>query len=138
MNTDRKYWVAHVRGPNYDLLRKRGFTVLYPDVDDYVFLEVNKPNEKLLKRQLELCVAFLKKHGKMQTITEAELRLMAKTTTLDILAENTPIEVINGYCENLEGRVLEIMGDQIKALLKGYNRSYEVVINRLDVVAKAV
>jgi len=132
---ERRWYAAHVRGPNYDQLRKRGFLVLYPDVDDYVFLEVSKENDKLLKKQLELSIAFLKSRGRFQTISEAEVLRMTQKTPTDSLAEGTTIEVINGYCENMEGTVLEIIGSQIKAALKGYKRTYEVTIDRLDVIA---
>lgn len=136
MTDEKKYWVAHVRGPNYDQLRKKGFLVLYPDVDDYVFLEVTEANQKLLKKQLELAVAFLKTKGKFNTVTETEVKRMSLETSTERIAVGAEIEVINGYCDNMEGKVLEVDGDRIRASLRGYNRTYDVELDRLDVIAK--
>lgn len=134
----KRYYVAHVRGPNYEQLKRKGFTVLYPDVDDYVFLEVTPQNQKLLKKQQELSIFFLKNKREFRTVSEEELSRMKKVTSTDLLMENCGIEVINGYCENLTGTVVEIIGDKIRAKLQGYKRTYDVTIDRLDVIAKPV
>lgn len=132
----KRFYVAHVRGPDYRQLKKRGFLVLYPDVDDYVFLEATTENQKLLKKQLELGVAFLKRKGQFVTVSEDEVRRMTKETTESNLGVGTEIEIISGYCENMDGTVLEVAGSEIRALLRGYRRVYDVTVNRLDVIAK--
>lgn len=131
----KEYWIAHVRGPNYEILKKKGFLVLYPDVDDYVFLEVNEKNKKYHKRQLELAIAFLKNKSKLLTVTEEEVQRMVEATSRETIAVGTPIKVISGYCESLDGVVTGIVNEsQVEAKLNGYNRQYEVVVNKLDLV----
>jgi len=131
----KTYWIAHVRGPNYSLLKKKGFLVLYPDVDDYVFLEVKDENKKYLKKQLELAIAFLKNKTKLVTCTQAEVDRMVRATSRKSIAIGTAIKVISGFCENMDGVVTGVVDDsQVEARLKGYNRNYDVVVDRLDVV----
>jgi len=132
---EREYWIAHVRGPNYEVLKKKGFLVLYPDVDDYVFLEVNDSNKKYLKKQLELSIAFLKNKSKLVTVKEKEVQRMIDATSREKIEPGTLISVISGYCENLDGVVTRVVDeDEVEACLNGYNRQYDVVIKRLDVV----
>jgi len=134
-NEEREYWIAHVRGPNYEILKKKGFLVLYPDVDDYVFLEVNDDNKKYLKKQLELSIAFLKNKSKLVTVKEAEVQRMIQATSREKILPGTAIKVISGYCENLDGVVIGVVDDnQVEALLEGYNRQYQVMVDRLDIV----
>jgi len=131
----REYWIAHVRGPNYEVLKKKGFLVLYPDVDDYVFLEVKDDNKKYLKKQLELSIAFLKQKSKLVTVKEEEVQRMIDATSREKIEPGTSISVISGYCENLDGIVTGVIDDdQVEATLNGYNRQYDVVVKRLDVV----
>jgi len=131
----KEYWIAHVRGPNYSTLKKKGFLVLYPDVDDYVFLEVKEENKKYLKKQLELAIAFLKNKSKLVTCTQAEVDLMVQSTSRKRISAGTAIKVISGFCENMDGVVTgEAEDGKVAARLKGYNRDYDVVVDRLDVV----
>lgn len=134
---DQLFWVAHVRGPNYDQLRKKGFLVLYPDVDDYVFLEVKKDNEKYLKRQLELAIAFLKNKKGYQTVRYSEVKRMMETTSAERIEIGARVSAISGYCDGLEGIVKGVTDDKIIAVVQGYNRTYEVELDRLDVIVKA-
>lgn len=129
----RRYWIAHVRGPNYEQLRKRGFLVLYPDVDDYVFLEVNPENKGILKKQLELSVSFLKSGSKYHTVSEEEVKRMSVGTSEDAITPGSEVDVINGYCENLSGVVISRNGERLRVELRGYRRAYNVVLDRLDV-----
>jgi len=131
----KEYWIAHVRGPNYAILKKKGFLVLYPDVDDYVFLEVKEENKKYLKKQLELAIAFLKNKSKLVTCTQAEVDRMVESTSRKRISAGTAIKVISGFCENMDGVVTgEAEDGKVAARLKGYNRDYDVVVDRLDVV----
>ena len=71
---EETYWIAHVRGGEWPRLRREGFLVLYPSVDDYVFLEASKKNKKKLNRQTELGIYFLKdKKGVLSTVKKAEI-----------------------------------------------------------------
>lgn len=131
----KQYWIAHVRGPNYSVLKKKGFLVLYPDVDDYVFLEVKESNKKYLKKQLELAIAFLKNKTKLVTCTQEEVDRMIQATSRTSIAIGTAIKVISGFCENMDGVVTGVPDEgKVEARLKGYNRDYDVVVDRLDVV----
>lgn len=131
----KRFFIAHVRTPDYEKLRKKGFLVLYPDVDDYVFLEDTPGNQKLLRKQTEIGVYFLRKGETYQTVSQAEIDRMKKTTA-DQLTVGSAITVVSGYCENLDGRVDQIEGDRVKVTLDGFNRKYEVELDRLEVSVK--
>jgi len=129
------YWVAHTRGPNFQLLEKRGFVTFYPEIDDYVFLEATPKNEPLLKRQLELCVHFVKHKNEIVTITDEELNKM-RTKSVDQIVKGAEIMALIGVCENLEGEVLERDGDKIFCRFRGFNRFYEREVTVTEVVLK--
>lgn len=129
---DRKWWVAHVRTSDYRQLDRRGFLVLYPDVDDYVFLEAKDENKKLLRKQPELGVMFLKNRSQFATVTEAEVARMIKKATPVALKPGSEIVVISGFAESLTGTVLEEIGVEVRVLLRGYRKVYDVLVNRLD------
>lgn len=130
-----KYWVAHVRGPNFERLRRKGFVVLYPEVDDYVFLEAKPENRKLTVDQASLGVMFLRRNRKLVEVTQEELDQIQKKTT-DLLGVGTEVLVIGGYCANLEGTITEEEDKQVRCTLKGYNREYDVWVDRLDVTRR--
>lgn len=128
----KQFWCAHVRGPYFDRLRKLGFVVLYPAVDDYVFLEVSDENRKLVSRQQDLGIFFLKRGRRLQTISEAELENIQERTT-EKLEIGAPIIVVGGYCEALEGKIMDENGQKVRCELQGYTRTYDVWIDKLDV-----
>jgi hypothetical protein len=129
----RRFYLAHVRGPFYDKLRDLGFVVLYPALDDYVFLEDKPENEKLLRKQSELGIYFLRKRNKYQTVSEHEVARMLDTAVGPIEPE-TAITVVTGHCANLDGKVIEVDGQKVHCRLQGYNRTYDVWLDRLSVV----
>jgi len=129
----KNYWVCHVRGPNFEQLRRKGFVVLYPAMDDYVFLEASPANLPLLKRQTELGVSFLKHRNKLSTVTQEEIDRMTQVTT-DLVMVGSKIEVISGFAENLNGVVLEIGEKELLCELDGYKRKYTVWVDKLDLV----
>lgn len=135
MLKERRWYVAHARGPNFDYLKERGFHHMYPTMDDYVFLEVTDANKKLLRKQTELCISFMKAAEEYVTISEQELNEMCKKTTDEIVVGGE-VKVLLGYCENLEGVVNDRDRDKLKVTLKGYNRTYEVTLNVDQVVMK--
>lgn len=128
-----KYWVAHTRGPNFQLLEKRGFTTLFPAADDYVFLAVTEQNKPLLRRQTELNVSFLKNGNEFVTIDEQELMEM-KTRSTDQIQPGKEVIALLGTCENLEGTVLNREGDLLHCRFRGFNRNYDVDVHRSEVV----
>lgn len=130
-----RFFVAHTRGPNFFLLKKRGFITFYPTVDDYVFLPDTEELKPLLRKQTELCVLFLKAKGAYVTISQAEMDLMIGTTVGKIV-EGAEIVAIEGICEGLDGIVLSILGDSISCRFQGYNRIYEQVVSSGEVVLK--
>jgi transcription antitermination factor NusG len=130
---EKRFWLAHVRGPFYEKLRSLGFIVFYPAMDDYVFLEVADKNKPLLNRQTELCIHFLKKREKLLTISQAEVDQI-RAGTAEHVKESSRVEVVSGYCAGLDGRIVEVEDEQCKCELKGYNRSYTVWVDKLDVV----
>ena len=73
------YWIFHVRGASFDLLKKEGFLTLYPMSDDYVFLEATKPNQKYVRRQAELGIAILKDNKGPVLVTKEEVDRMMDT-----------------------------------------------------------
>lgn len=136
-NEKKRFWIAHARGPNFTKLREKGFTTFYPSMDDYVFLEVKPENEKLLRKQTELGVAFLKEREQYVTIDNSQMLRMFVTTSAKI-GKGAEILAVEGSGSNLEGIVLEVSddGEQLKCSLRGYNRTYEVWLDRLEVVEK--
>lgn len=133
----KKFWIAHARGPNFPKLREKGFTTFYPTMDDYVFLEVKPENEKFLRKQTELGVAFLKEREQYVTVDNTQMLRMC-SATIDQIKEGTEILVVVGYGANLEGRVEEISSDgqSLRCLLQGFSRTYDVWLDRLEVVEK--
>jgi len=131
----KKYWVAHVRGAIFENLRKEGFRVFYPVMDDYVFLEVKESNEGLLRRQTELAIAFLKKRGKYVTVMESEIDVIKGDVQVGPQV-GAKVSVVKGYCANLEGEIVAIDGEWIDLCLQGYNRTYDVRVDRLEVAVK--
>lgn len=130
--SEKRFWACHVRTPYFDKLRDHGFLVLYPMMDDYVFLESKPENLRFIRMQQELGISFIKVKGNLQVVTEAEIQKM-KGTTVDLVTAGAQIEVVSGYAENLEGVVLEERGDKLLVLLDGYKRKYELEVDRLDV-----
>lgn len=128
-----RYYVGHVRGADFEALRKAGFVVFHPTMDDYVFLEVVDRNLPLLRRQAELGVSFLKSGSKYETVSRQELEEMANTT-LDQIKIGCKIKVLQGFCENMEGVVTTVDGDKLHCVLKGYKREYEQDLLKTDVV----
>jgi len=132
---EKRFYVAHVRGANFQRLREKGFVTYYPSMDDYVFLEKTPANEKLLRKQLELGVYFLKVKDKLTTINYTEMLRMFATTVAKIKV-NAKILVVVGYGSNLEGTVLEVDGQRLRVELFGYRRNFEVWLDQLEVVEK--
>jgi hypothetical protein len=132
-----RYWIAHTRGPDFNKLRDRGFITFFPTMDDYVFLEANEKNEKLLRKQSELCVSFLKAKDDYPTISYIEMMRMF-TKTLAPIAPKTKILAVMGVASGLDGEVLEVREEGQKFLCKmqGFNRVYELLLDRLEIVEK--
>lgn len=126
------YWLAHVRGADYKKLRDKGFVVLYPTVDDYVFLAETEENKKLLRKQGELMVHFLRHAGKYVTITEKELDRMRSNQKM-VPEVGDEIKVISGVAENLEGTVVEVNGTKLKANVRGFKRVFEMELDFMEV-----
>lgn len=122
-----KYWVAHARGCDFNYLASIGFSVGYPTIDDYVFLEVNEKNLPWTRRQSRLNIAFVRNKKGLATITEEEyLRMMGSLKRE--FKEGEIIDVVEGFPENLSGKVLELSedGSLVRCLLDGWNRKYDL------------
>ena len=129
----KNYFVCHVRGPDFERLRRLGFLVLYPTLDDYVFLEAQPENLKHLKKQAEYGISFVKNRGALATVTQAEIDRMT-AVTINLIELGTQVEVISGYCENLFGVVTELGEKEVRCELKGYERVFDRWVDRLDLV----
>jgi len=129
----KRYWIAHVRGADFTILRAKGFVVFYPTLDDYVFLEVTDDNWKFVSKQTELSIYFLKSEGKYQEVTEEELDLM-RDSARGGMEEGARIKVVGGYCTNLDGSVLVAEDQRYFCKLNGFKATYEVWLDALDVV----
>jgi hypothetical protein len=130
-----QYWIAHARGCDFGKLRDKGFLVLAPTMDDYVFLEATEPNKKFLRKQTELGIAFLRGKNGPTTASKTEIDRMA-TKAKASLEGVEEVLVIGGIAANLEGRILEQKGEKLRLELKGYNRNYTLDVDRMDVVSK--
>lgn len=130
---EKRYLVAHARGPNFDYLKARGFRHMYPTMDDYVFLEDTAENRKLLRKQTELGIAFMKAGDEYVTISESELGKMSLATTGKFTV-GCKIKVLLGPYENLNGVIDEVTGEGLWATLSGYNREYKTELRADQVV----
>lgn len=132
-----KYWVAAARGADFKELKARGFRVFYPLLDDYVFLEACDDNKILLKKQEELKIKFLRDHSGKQIlqVTNKELDKM-QMSTQDKLEPGLLIEVVEGYCQGLKGKILTREGDLLSCEVYGYRRVFEVSLTTLQVSLK--
>lgn len=130
-----RFWVAHARGCDFGRLREKGFLILYPSIDDYVFLEAKDQNLKLLRKQTELGVYFLRRNNEFVTVSQKEIDGMRKET-VDRIEPGVDILVVTGYGSGLEGKVTESQGNKLRCDLQGFNRTYDVWIDRMDVVIK--
>lgn len=127
------YYVAHARGCNFEQLRKIGFTTFYPAMDDYVFLEVTPQNEKYLRKQSDLGIAYLKKKGVPVTITQKEVEAMAGQT-VDKIGVGDGVLAVQGFAEHLSGTVEEVNGTKVRVVFKGYHQNYDVWVDVMDLV----
>lgn len=135
----KQYYVGLARGADFKDLKARGFTVFYPVLDDYVFLEVTDENKKLLTKQDELKVKFLRDQNSrtIQQVTEKELSAMVMTTQ-DILVEGQDISVVEGFGTGLEGKIFSRDGEALTCDLYGYKRVFRVVLTTIQVVKRGV
>lgn len=133
----KHFWVASARGADFTRLKKLGFLIFYPAMDDYVFLEESDHNKKWLSRQEDLHVRFLRdRHGKSyQTVTEAELGKMGRTVE-NALVEGAEIEVVDGYCQYLDGVIRERVGQHVKCELRGFKKIFHVDLEVGQVVLR--
>lgn len=136
-NKDNLYYVALARGADFRVLKARGFTVFYPLLDDYVFLEVSDDNKKLLNKQEELCVKFLRdKSGKgIQTVTGKELNRMTQTTQKS-LVPGQDITVVDGSFIGMDGKITSLEGDNITCKVVGYRKTYQVILTAVQIVKR--
>lgn len=130
-----EYWIAHARGPDFGRLRSLGFLVLYPALDDYVFLEATEKNKALTRKQSELCVHFLKKKNELITVDRQEIERMMSSSARG-LEVGEEILVVEGVGSNLEGIVLGRNGSKLKVRLEGYRRQYEIEVDEMEAVRK--
>lgn len=130
-----RFWIAHARGCDFAKLREKGFVTLYPSIDDYVFLEASDKNLRLLRKQTELGVYFLRKGGEYVTVPQKEIDRMFEKT-VDRIGKGAEILVVSGFGANLTGTVTEAEENRLRCELQGFNRTYDVWIDRLDVVIK--
>ncbi len=128
-----EFWVAQVRGANFDELHRRGFLTFFPAVDDYAFLPVSDKNRRLTDCEEELQIEFLRVSDCLQTVTRAELAGMSHAAG-ERLRAGSRIVVVRGACEGLSGKVVKILGDELLCEVEGYQRFYERTLLRTDVV----
>lgn len=131
----KKFFVAHARGCDFERLKRIGFVVFYPVLDDYVFLEDAPSNQKWLTKQAELGVSYLKKGNEYVRVTEEELVPLGLGTT-ERIKLGSEIRVLVGYCEGMEGMIEGIEGDKLKVRLKGWKRDYVAEVSITEVVLK--
>lgn len=131
------FWVAKTTNPNFKLLKDVGFTVLYPSLDDYVFLETKTENAKWLGREKDLGVQFQRAlDGKgWMTVLEEELEAMKETLWGGLQVEGK-VRVVGGVYDGMTGVVMVEEPDRCLVKLQGFNREYEVLMMKtfLEVV----
>lgn len=123
------FWVAAARGCDFKVLKNLGFTVFYPALDDYAFLEVSDENKYLFKQQESLRIKFLREgsgKGYLQ-VKDTDLDKMFQVTK-DNLVPGSRIIVVEGYCVGLEGSIHSRDGESLECVVKGYRREFEVTL----------
>lgn len=132
----KRYWVGHVRGPDFAALQKKGFVTLFPTMDDYVFLEAVSHNLGLLRNESSLGVKFIRKpkSSALATVTEEELNTMRKVTR-SFLQVGAKVEAVAGAAEGLQGELLELLPEE-RAMVRfqGLKRVFEVEVALMDLV----
>jgi len=129
----KHYWVASVvsKEVSFDDLRKKGFVVLNPVVENYVFLEEAEANKPLLRQQTALNIRFLRCGNQMRlaVVTSDEVRVFRETSfgSGDVVGD---IEVVAGYCSGLDGRIVSEKDGVYCCMLKGWRQEYEVFLDR--------
>lgn len=127
------FWVAHARGCDFSHLKDLGFTLLYPKMDDYVFLEVSEDNRKFLKKQAELSISFLKDKSGYNTITQAELDAMYQASESKF-SKGDKVYAVSGFASGLRGEIVKVLESSCEVILQGYRRKYEVQVDKIDLV----
>lgn len=128
------HWVASARGCDFKVLKDLGFTVFYPALDDYAFLEVSDENKYLFKKQEELRIRFLREgsgKGYLQ-VKDKDLEKMF-CVTKDNLLPGSRIIVVEGHCVGLEGSIVSRDGESLDCTVLGYRRVFEVRLNTSQV-----
>jgi hypothetical protein len=130
-----RYFVAHVRGADYQYLRQVGFVCWESTIDDYAFLPDTPEHRHLLKQELSLKVFFLKVDDQHATISEDEFQHF-KAQAIGSLQPGTPIVVVNGPYANLHGVITAVNGDTYTCTLESYHKRYVVDLTIFDLVIK--
>lgn len=131
-----KYWVALARGADFEDLKRRGFRVFYPVLDDYVFLEALDENKTLTSKSESLRVKFLRDgKGKILEVSGAELDRM-RGCTEDNLVPGQDISVVEGFCNGLDGKILGRAGDDLKCEVYGFKRVFSQTLSVTQVVRR--
>lgn len=129
----KRFFVAHTRGPDFNRLRQLGFKTFYPALDDYVFLEDKPENHKLLRKQSELGVAFVKNKTGFVTVSQAEVERIDEGTT-HRMEVGSRVLAVEGIGSNLEGEILEETETEVLVRLQGYTRTYEIWTDKQHIV----
>lgn len=115
-------------------LRKRGFVLMWPEAKEYAFLMVSQENERWVRDQDDLGVIFLRDPaGNLQTTSREEVDVMLQEVTGKITT-GAEVKVTDGPYQNLEGTVMGEVGGRLQVLVEGFNRRYEVVLDRDQVL----
>lgn len=131
---EERFWTAYARGANFEDLKRRGFTVFYPSVDDYVFLRAVSENRGLVERADELGLQyFLRVGGELAEVTWADIAGMAAQAVQSI-GPGDLIEVVRGPAEGLRGRVIELRADGVRVRVRSWIRWHEVTVAGTDLI----
>jgi hypothetical protein len=127
-----EYWAGHARGPDFNQLRKLGFTTLYPRMDDYIFLQVTPANKRLLRKQGELGVAFLRKNEQYITVTEDDLERL-KQEAVKTIEPGSQVLVTTGIGANMRATVNNTEEGKVHVTLHGYRRTWDAWVEPTEV-----
>jgi len=137
MGHEKLYWVAEIKGRNWQRLKDMGFVVLRPAVSDYVFIEQSEENQKWWKRQEELGIKMLHAGKKSMTVREREVQEY-RSSLEAIFKEGAQVTSSLPELSRLDGKIIQTGVGTCLIRFQGWNRVYDRWVAWEDLLPKSL